>query len=375
LKTLDRYIVRQFIMNFIILSVVMMGLYVLVDLIVDLDEFLKAGRENADHRGGVFLGTLWVLWDFYGPFLLLVYVSMSGLIVVAAMGFTISQMQRSRELTAILAGGISLYRVAAPILVAGFIFNLLTMPVQELLIPQFAQKIVRAKSQAGMDTIPDKPIFYVRDQAGALFSAASFHAPSSHDDAGELVDLRIVELDELGQQIALVQAKRARWDDSAGQWLLEEGVRFDAFSQTPDAASMGRETCLTYQTQLSPKVLIVQQASLYLRLQSMRQLEAMRNNNALSLQTRSQVTQIIWSRFSTVILSVLILLMGMPHFLTRVPGNPLAKSARAAGITVGAWAIGLILLQSGSLNPVTAAWLPVVLYLPLSFWMVTTIKT
>ena len=44
MKTLDRYIARLFVLNFGILFVVLMSLFVVVDLIVDLDEFLHAGQ-------------------------------------------------------------------------------------------------------------------------------------------------------------------------------------------------------------------------------------------------------------------------------------------------------------------------------------------
>lgn len=393
MKTIDRYIIVQFLQNFVILSVVMMGLYVLVDLIVDLDEFLDAGKELAGDRGGVVPATLWVLADFYFPFLLLVYVAMSGLIVVAAMGFTIAQMQRHRELIAIMAGGVSLYRVAAPILVAGFLFNLVSLPVQEALIPPRAEKIVRPKSQAGKPTLDEKPLHYVLDESGALVSAASFSP-----ERGEMTHVRIIVLDpETGRQVSLIRCDLARWneaaerwdlwafadeqtpgavyDASSERWLYPGAVRYDPTSNAVDPEALSGSVQTSYATTLSPKVLIIHEASLYLRLQSLRQLEEMHDNPALSEQTRGQIVQIIWSRFSTVLLGVLLLLMGLPYFLARVPGNLLVNAAKACGVTVGAWGGGLVMLQVGNLNPVTAAWLPVIIYLPVSFWMVTKIKT
>ena len=47
MRLLDRYIVKLFIQNYLILWVVLGGLYLVVDLIVDLDEFLRAGRDHA----------------------------------------------------------------------------------------------------------------------------------------------------------------------------------------------------------------------------------------------------------------------------------------------------------------------------------------
>jgi len=91
MKTLDRYIVRQFLTNFAILFVVLMSLFVVVDLIVDLDEFIQAGAAHADAWiGGRWMATLGITVGYYGPTVLLVYVFFNGLIVVGAMGFTLT---------------------------------------------------------------------------------------------------------------------------------------------------------------------------------------------------------------------------------------------------------------------------------------------
>ncbi|MFK7790005.1 MAG: LptF/LptG family permease [Phycisphaeraceae bacterium] len=378
MKTLDRYIIKQFLQNYIILCVVLSGLYVLVDLIVDLDEFLKAGREHADRMGGVFAGTAWVMADYYGPVLLLIFSAMSGLIVVAAMGFTISQLQRTRELTAILASGISLYRIAAPVLIAGFAINLLVLPVQELAIPPLADKLVRSKSQVGQPTMTEKPIHYARDESGALISASSFSAKS-----GDMTDVRIIERDDEGRQERLILADRATWSEgkaqgkanSNGLWLLENGQAFRTMTSDALPTALGGEVVTQYRTELSPEVLITRQAALYVRLQSIGQLQTMRSNSALTAEQRAQITQVMWGRFTTLVMGVLILLMGLPYFLTRMPGNMLISSAKAASITIGAWSAGLVLMQIGGLNPVTTALLPIALYVPISFYLISTIKT
>lgn len=371
MSTLDRYIIKQFIVNFVILTVVLMGLYILIDLIVDLDEFLEAARKQADNRGGFVPALLWVMMDYYVPAMMLVYTAMSGLIVVAAMGFTVTQLQRNRELTAIIASGVSLYRVAAPIIIAGFILNLLVLPVQEVMIPPVAEKIVRPKPQLGEPTIRENPVHYARDGKGALLSAASFKAEDR-----TLTQMRVIERDGEGRQTRMIRADQAVWNPAAQAWALSDDARVFApagADVSPD--ELAGQPIAQYASELSPEVLIVRQESLYLRLQSLRKLESMRDNQALDPGKRAQVTQLVWSRFSTLVLGVLILLMAMPFFLTRVPGNLLLGSARAAAMTVGAWAGGLVLLQIGGLNPVTAAWLPVILYLPVAFYQATSIKT
>ena len=49
----------------------------------------------------------------------------------------------------------------------------------------------------------------------------------------------------------------------------------------------------------------------------------------------------------------------------------------SAAVCLGAWAAGLVMLQAGgdAVNPVFAAWLPVVIYLPLTFILIQFVKT
>lgn len=372
MRILDRYIVKQFLQNYLILWVVLGGLYVLVDLIVDLDEFLRAGRENAERFGGVFASTTWAMADYYGPMFLLLFTILSSLIVVAAIGFTISQLQRSREVTAILASGVSLYRVAAPVLIAGFLINLLVLPVQEYAIPGLAEQLVRSKSDIGRPTLKDNPIHYARDDAGSLISASKF---SVEDRL--MADVRIIERDEMGRQTRLIRADEARWSGSEaqGRWMLVNGRAFDTAGDQGGPIALGGESVASYETELSPAVLITRVEALYIRLQSIKELQSMRDNQALSIEQRASVTQVVWSRFSTLVMGVLIMLMALPFFLTRVPGNLLRNSGYASTITLLAWAGGMLLVQIDGLNPITAALLPVVLFVPVAFYLVTTIKT
>src|SRR4051812_7421296 len=124
MKILDRYIIlRNFLINFVILLVVFVLLFVLVDLVFNFDEFLKAGRGM-----GLMRGLVWVVWDYYSPMVPFLYVYFSGLLVVAAMGFTFAGLSRSGEMVAMVSSGISMYRIAAPVVVVGFLLNALALP-------------------------------------------------------------------------------------------------------------------------------------------------------------------------------------------------------------------------------------------------------
>lgn len=422
MKTLDRYIIRLFLINFAILFVVLMALFVVVDLIVDLDEFIQAGQfwgrqqlvaealegldadpylvtaaiadrataaELADRfaldpvlaqtlirdtePGGLraFVGGIVMVADFYGPVIVLLYVFFSGLLVTAAMGFTLTAMQRARELTAIVAGGVSLYRVAAPVLVVGIGLNALTLPLQEWVIPAVAAKLARSKSEVEHRTIENFEVYYANDESGNLISADEFDPLTN-----TLTRVTIVDRTPEGVTERLITASEATWDDDRSGWALSPDGK--AVAAPGESVMFGpAQPARFIETQLSPQVLLARQANNYPRLLPLSELQAMQNNDALKPAQQASITQIIWSRFSLLVLNVLILVMGLPFFLVRVPQNALIQSMKAAGVCLGAWGGGLVTLQvsGGYLNPVAAAWLPVVVYLPVSAVLLQLVKT
>jgi len=388
MKTLDRYIIRSFLLNYAALLVVLLLLYVLVDLIVELDEFTGAAGQLADGRGiGWWHAFGVVMVDWYLPQFLLLWVYMAGVIAIGAMGFTFAFMVRNRELVAMTASGVSMFRVAAPMILAATLVLSLTIPAQEWLVPRMAYKLARDKSDVGRETVESFPVYYLPDATddgspgpGNLVSARSFDAAK-----GELLGVTILERSEQGLATARVTAERAVWEPNdpaneatGGAWrLLPVGRRVEA----PDIERGQRQTTeaeqRTYPTDLSPTLVLAQQANSYARLLPVSALQTLRGSAAVSGKQRRDFTRIIWSRFSMLIVNVLLLVMSMPAFLVRVPMPMMLPSIKAAAVGLGGWggAIATMMMSTGGLPPQTAAWLPVVLYLPTAVWMMSRVET
>ena len=379
MKTLDRYIIKQFLTNFVVLFVVVMMLFIVVDLIVDVDEFVQAGEVHKDLWYGIAaLATAAAVVDYYVPVVLLVYVFFNGLIVVGAMGFTIVGLQRNRELTAVIASGVSLYRVAAPILITGLLLSAVTLPVQEFLLPPLAPKLVRSKSQLKQPKqgLESKQVYYAQAGDGHLLSAAKFDA-----DDGVLTRVRILQRDYDQQESITITAPRATWDDAGQRWVFDQGWA-EVLNLDPSLSEVRSQKLpvASFETDLSPTVLLARRNALFASLLSIRTLEGLARNQAIGAAQQSKVTQIISSRFSLMVLNALVLVMGLPFFLKRLPGNTMSSALKAAGLCIGAWGGGLLMLQlsPGSLpigGPVLVAWLPVVIYLPVAAWLLGKIES
>ena len=396
MRTLDAYLVRLFLLNFVVLLAVLMTLFVLVDFIVDIDEFLQAGAawSRDGYAGGSrVLATLAAVGGYYGPQTLLIYVFLSGPIVVGAMGFTFTQLSRQRELLAMLAGGVSLHRVGLPVVTAGAILAAATLPLQEFVLPELAPRLLRAKADLKRSEQRRTPVVFVPDGSGNLWSAADFSAQATPP---ELTDLRVLERRPDGGLERLVLAERALWREDpraaavgaavTGEWELVQGDGLRpptvAAGVAPDELVAERamskmEPVPSLPTQLSPEVLVAQQAALLPSVLSLRRLQALAANEALTPRQRAVFTRTVWGRFSLLILNVLLLVIALPFFLRRVPGDAMALSVQACGVVLGAWGGGILMLQASpaSLPPVVSAWIPVAIYLPVAAWAATRIRT
>src|SRR5204863_1172282 len=123
LNLIDRHIIARFFWNFAVLFLLLFVFAVSIDIITNLDHFVDKARAMAGQQAGFFSmakAILWLVFDFEGPRLFQFYAYLHGLVAIGAMGFTLAQMHRHRELVAVMASGVSLQRVAMPFIIVVF---------------------------------------------------------------------------------------------------------------------------------------------------------------------------------------------------------------------------------------------------------------
>src|SRR5690242_13919681 len=104
MKILDKYVAKNFLIGYFIAFSVLMGLRIIIDLFINLDEF----TENAHLGATVVLGNI---ISYYANNSTLYFRDFAGMITVVAAAFSLSKMTRQNELIAVLASGVSLKRV------------------------------------------------------------------------------------------------------------------------------------------------------------------------------------------------------------------------------------------------------------------------
>ncbi len=133
IRTLDRYLLTRFITSLVIA----VGAITLVALIVDLVENLNNIVDNAPGIKDVVL--------YYIYFIPWIYKVIAPAAVLLAGLFSIGLLARNNEILAMKSVGISLYRIATPLLVFTFLLSLFNFYFNEEVLPKATEERNRIK--------------------------------------------------------------------------------------------------------------------------------------------------------------------------------------------------------------------------------------
>lgn len=364
-KTIDRYILKAFFINYIIALGVLVGLYIILDLFVNLDEFTNIRAVST-------LQTFLMIVDFYGHNMFLYFSQLAGVITLVAGCFTLGRLHRTNELTAILATGTSLYRVAAPVLLAGLAMNTLWLIDQEFIIPNIAGKL--ARKHGDIEGLQTYSIWFMPDpqQDNALVSATMFN-PGAEEMRGVI----IIQRDENNRMTGMIQADRATWDEERGRWQLKNGLRRRLESSNTTAEADDLDAITTYTSGLTPKQLALQQSAQWTTFLSLRELNELQAH--FKDRGAGEFIKVKHSRLTTVIMNMTLLCLGIPFFLNRERPSVVVQGGKCLLVCglcyVTMFFFNTVDMSAFSLPAALPPWLPILLFAPYAVVLLDGIKT
>lgn len=135
MRVLDKYILKRFILTFLLSLLVFLTIFHVVDVIENIDRFLK---------NNMALQEIGLYYLYQLPFFIDIALPMSMLLSSV---FTIGILAKNNELTAIKALGISLYRVSAPILLLSFLISIGAFFFNDYLVIPYSRKKTELEKQ------------------------------------------------------------------------------------------------------------------------------------------------------------------------------------------------------------------------------------
>lgn len=366
---LDRYILRQFFKVLLVGFVAIASLYIIIDAFTNLDEF----QIYAERQGRNILA---IVYDYYRIHSLSVFDRTYGMLALLAAMATIAWLQRTRELTAILAGGITKWRVVMPILGATLLVSGLGTANREWWMPANRAQLTRN----AQDWLGDTPraftprydhrtdIFFTGRavvRSKQRIERPNFRLPSTLSHFG----------DKLVAASAIYQPAEA--DRPAG-FLLDKVERPENLSSLPSCELDGQPVLLSPSDTdwLEPQqCFVVSQLTfeqlatgdLWQRYSSTSELITELGNPSYRVGAETRV--IIHGRFLQPFLDVTLVMLGLPLVLRRENQNLVPAISGGLAVVCGFSMLLMTCQTLGAnylLSPVLASWFPLFLLIPLS---------
>ena len=131
MSILDRQLFVSYVRSYTIVLSCLLGLYVIVDLFMNLDNFTQGSfGQNLRHILKYYTANVFKIFDL-----------LTEVITLAAAVFTVAWLQRNNELLPQLSAGVPTRRVVRPVLVGAFLSLALGPLNKELVIPAFADEL------------------------------------------------------------------------------------------------------------------------------------------------------------------------------------------------------------------------------------------
>ena len=378
MKTLDRYIVSSFIKNYLISFFVLVGMYVVLDMVFNFDELVEV-QERAGVSGfeGVF-EIVRAAADYYLYQLPVFFVHLSGMIPVVAAAFTLIRLSRFNELSAMLSAGVPLLRIASPIIICALVLNGLLLLDQELLIPTIIPKLARERQDAGREsTSSASQIAAMQDENNGVLNVARYKPDRVRP---VMYEFTLIERNEQLKPVSRLIARQADWDPDTQSWRLTEGMRITGL-----LAGTGRRierNVGAYKSNITPEEVSLYSSGKYVEWLPTRRidqlLERPQQYGALALQ------RVKHTRFTQPLVNVILLLLAIPCVMTREPTRLKAAATKCLILTGSCLAVSFLAQQmSGQpLNPQWAAmwpavmaWLPILIFGPIAVFLLDRVET
>jgi lipopolysaccharide export system permease protein len=393
MKIIDRYVIWSFIRNYAISFMVLVGMYVVLDMVFNFSNLVQFQATGSTVE--TLLATLRDIADYYFYQCFLFFAQLSGIIPVVAAAFTLMRLSRFNELTALLAAGMPLLRVAMPIIIAALVLNSLVLVDQELLIPRMIPKLTREHGDIHQSAANYYEVQAMQDADGGLLYASRYY-PAPSDSPPKIDELTVIQRSEVthshadafGKSVdeqvlvpyAMIVAKSAVWDPTHGQWVLTDGRRSTGLR--PNDRTVSQSKCDVYSSGATPEEIGLYRSGNFVDLLSTERIDE------LLARPKSYGRLSLWRvkhwRFTQPLMNIILLLLAIPCVLTPEPRALKAAATKTlifTGVAMGA----VFLSQQLAATPPSAipadrwtalmAWLPVFIFGPVSVYLLDRVKS
>lgn len=362
---LDRLLIRSFIKAYVICLVSLLTLYVVIDMFTNLDDFTEKHNGLAE--------VLTHIGIYYGYKMTQIFDRLSEVITLLAATFTVALVQRNNELLPLLSAGVPTRRVVFPVLGGACLMLFLSVLNQEMIISRIGSRLENNRDDPyGEQEVVVRGAYEPNGIHIEGFLAyrktltiKKFYAVIPESLAGSLVSLTARE------------ARYIPWREGvehSGGWLLTETVPEHADLKCPEVAWIDPGKYFLYTRRVDFDC-VTRNLSWYVFASTVRLWHELNRPDSTRL---ASMAVLFHMRLTRPILGMILVLFGLAIILRDQNRNVFISAGMClvlCGLFFAAQFACKSLGDSGNVSPALAAWLPVLLFGPISGAMFDAIHT
>lgn len=362
---LDRLLIRSFIKAYIICLVSLLTLYVVIDLFTNLDDFTEK------HTG--LTGVLTHIGTYYGYKVTQIFDRLSEFIALMAATFTVALVQRNNELLPLLSAGVPTRRVVFPVLAGACLTILVAVLNQEMVISRIGSRLANNRDDPdGEQEVAVRGAYEPNGIhiEGSLamrkqMTVRRFYAVIPEHIAGSLVSLNSSEARYIPRQDGI---------ERSGGWLLTDTQpeHIDLNFSDLEFIDPGK---YFLRTRVVDFDCITRNLSWYVFASTPRLWHELNRPDSTRL---ASMAVLFHMRLTRPLLGMILVLFGLAIILRDQNRNVFISAGMClvlCGLFFAAQFACKSLGDNGNVSPALAAWLPVLVFGPISCAMFDAIHT
>lgn len=354
MRRINHYILVKFFYIFGLSLAAFIGLYLLVDFFEKVDDLLEQRV------------ALNVYFTYFVAKIPLILVQVCPMAVLMGVFMTIGGLSRTSELTALWAGGVSLMRVAAPLLTTAGFISITLLLISEFLVP-LSFKVTntiwetRVKGRPAVVFKLDRLWFREGDQI--------LNVRLADPETARLHGLSVFRFDEEFRLAERLEVAQATFEDNQWQAMPAQHFLFSRDSGQVLRSERYEQKAL----ELDKRPEDFQLAPASSEELNVRQLRRLADKLAAEGYEPRRLIVDMHNRFATPFATLIMAFIGIPFALQKGRGGSIALGI-AVTVAIGfgyfvLHAVSMALGYSALLPPVVAAWSVNLLFFLLGLWM------
>lgn len=348
---LDRYVGRLYLASYATAFLVMIGLFLILDMASNLDEYLRTWKSG----GSAPIGLVVRYYLLNIPF---VFLQVGPFVTLVAGLYTGSRLLKHSEVTAALGAGVGTHRLLAPVFLGSVVCAFAMFGLRELAGTSLGRQRDAAKyvlEHEKYDEVYSE--LWLRDLNGSVVHLAEFRPEAGSPPAPEVRGLEATL--RSSERLSSTEAASARYEERRGvrAWWLQNGwhrevvgvdrqrgvERLEGFEFTPElvlAANRARENPMELSYRETKEL-------------------ARRDPDNLSYRMLLQYD------FAFPLSNIVLLCIGLPYLMRRARGKPIEGVIAGSVLCIFYFATDFVMKNlglQGELDPYLAAWLPIVAF-------------